>query len=344
MRVLLVPYPGTFELVGGHMTQQLETANALNRAGIDARVGTIDDAATDRYDIVHAFGDVRPLFERGRPNGKLVVSPIYFPRSVVLGPVYRSGARSSRLKTRVRHRLSTFRRPGAWRRRVADFDEMLAAWRKADVVVVNSFAERALLERDGFGFANLHVAHSGVAREAFDGDADTGRQILGLDEQPFVLSVARVEPIKNQVSLARAVQKLPFRLVLVGVVLPGNERFFAAVQEAAPQLLHLSHVDHRDIRHVHAAAALHALPSWFETTGLASLEALAAGRPAVVAGGSCVEEYFGGCATFCSPADVRSIRRAIERAAAGPFGCERELAARFSWDATADALIAAYTS
>src|SRR5919198_282125 len=253
MRVLLVPYPGTFELVGGHMTQQIETANALARAGIDARVGTIDDAVTDRYDVVHAFGDVRPLLQRGRPAGKLVISPIYFPRSIVLGPVYRCGDRSSMLKTRLRHRLSSLRRRGAWLRRVADFNDMHDAWRKADVIVVNSFAEGQLLERDGFSFPNVHVAYSGVAREAFDGDAAHGRRMLGIDEEPFVLSVARVEPIKNQVSLARAIQKLPFRLVLVGVVLPGNERFFATVRRAAPQLFHLPHVDHREIRHVHAA-------------------------------------------------------------------------------------------
>jgi glycosyltransferase involved in cell wall biosynthesis len=343
MRVLLVPYPGSFELVGGHTTQQIETARALRHVGVDARVGTIDDALADRHDVVHAFGDIRPLLGRGTPKGKVVVSPIYFPRSIVLGPVYRGAGRVSMLKTRLRHRLSPFRHPRAWRRRLADFREMHEAWRRADVIVVNSVAEGELLESEGFRFPNVHVAYSGVATEAFDGDAATGRRILGLDEEPFVLSVARLEPIKNQVALARALQKLPFRLVLVGIVLPGNEGFFAAVRRAAPQLLHLPHVDHRDVRHVHAAATVHALPSWFETTGLSTFEALAAGRPAVVARGPCVDEYFGGCATFCDPADRGSIRQAIERAATGPFGCERELAASFSWDSTAKALIAAYT-
>jgi glycosyltransferase involved in cell wall biosynthesis len=344
MRVLLVPYPGTFELVGGHVTQQVETARALKRLDVDARIGTVDDAVTGRHDVVHAFGDIRPLLQRGTPKGKLVVSPIYFPRSVVLGPVYRCATRKTILKTRLRHRASAIRRPRAWRRRVADFHEMHAAWRRADVTVVNSVAEGQLLERDGGGFPNLRVAYSGVAPESFEGDAEEGRRILGLDDEPFVLSVARIEPIKNQVSLAMSLQQLRYRLVLVGVVLPGNERFFAAVREAAPQLLHVPHVDHGKVRHVHAAAAVHALPSWFETTGLSTLEALAAGRPAVVAGGPCVEEYFSSCATLCDPADISSIRQAIERAARGPLGCERLLAAGFSWDSAARALIAAYTT
>jgi glycosyltransferase involved in cell wall biosynthesis len=344
MRVLLVPYPGSFELVGGHVTQQVETARALERAGVDARIGTVHEAVTGRYDVVHAFGDVRPLLERGTPRATLVVSPIYFPRSVVLGPVYRRATRKGMLKTRLRHRASAFRRPRAWRRRIVDFCEMRAAWRKADVVVVNSVAEGQLLERDGNSFPNLRVAHSGVAPESFEGDAKEGRRILGLDDEPFVLSVARVEPIKNQVSLAISLQRLRYRLVLVGGVLPGNERFFSAVQEAAPRLVHVPRIDHEQVRHVHAAAAVHALPSWFETTGLSTLEALAAGRPAVVAGGPCVEEYFSGCATVCDPGDIGSIRQAIEGAARGPFGCERELAASFSWDNTAQALITAYTT
>jgi glycosyltransferase involved in cell wall biosynthesis len=344
MRVLVVPYPGTFELVGGHVTQQIETARALRRADVDADIGTIYDAITDRYDVVHAFGDVRPLLQRGRPKGKFVVTPVYFPRRIVLGPLFRSASRASMLKTRMRHRASPFRHPREWRKRRADFREMHDALRKADVVVVNSVAEGELLERDGSSIKNLHVAYSGVAQETFEGDPVKGRQILGLAKEPFVLSVARVEPRKNQVSLARAVRKLPFRLVLVGEVLPGNELFFAAVRRADPELLSVRHIDHQQLRHVYAASAVHALPSWFETTGLSTLEAFAAERPAVVAGGPCVEEYFRGCATFCDPADVGSIRRAIERAATGPFGCERQLATRFSWDATAQALIAAYTA
>jgi glycosyltransferase involved in cell wall biosynthesis len=88
---------------------------------------------------------------------------------------------------------------------------------------------------------------------------------------------------------------------------------------------------------------LHALPSWFETTGLSTLEALAAGRPVVVASGPCVAEYFGSCASFCEAASIRSIRRSVERALEGPRGCELELAQNYSWDRTAAALIRAYT-
>ena len=73
----------------------------------------------------------------------------------------------------------------------------------------------------------------------------------------------------------------------------------------------MPHIEHELLRHAFAAAAVHALPSWYETTGLSTLEALAAGRPVVVSGGPCVEEYFAGCARFCNPGSIRSIRRRL---------------------------------
>jgi glycosyltransferase involved in cell wall biosynthesis len=342
MRVLLVPYPGTFELVGGHLTQQLETVRALERAGVEARIASVDEALGGDADVVHAFGDIRPLLARGRPHGRLVVSPIYFPSSVALGPVYWRGGRKHMLKVRLRRRAGTLRRPRARRRRIAEFRAMQAAWRRADAVVVNSEAEGRLLQRDAPGFDDVHVAYSGVAPEAFDGDPHEGRRLLGIGDESFVLSVARVEPIKNHLSLALAAEGTGLRLVLVGAVLPGNERYFNAVRKAAPGLAHVEHIEHALLRHVHAAAAVHALPSWFETTGLSTLEAMAAGRPAVVAGGPCVDEYFGECATRCAPGDIESIRSALRSAASGARGCERALARRYSWDNTARQLIAAY--
>jgi glycosyltransferase involved in cell wall biosynthesis len=342
MRVVLVPYPGTFGLVGGHVTQQVETANALRRLGVDASIVPVEDALDADADVVHAFGDIQPLLARGRPKGMLVASPVYNPKSVVLGPVRSRGGARHILEARLRHAARRVRYAGERRGRERDVRASLDAWRSADLVVVNSHAEGRLLERDAGAFPRLRVAYSGVAEGAFGGDAAIGRELLGIGDEPFVLTVARVERLKNQVSLALALRGMPVRLVLVGAVLPGNEHVLAAVRTILPNVLHVGHVDHDDVRHVHAAAALHALPSWYETTGLSTLEAFAAGRPAVAGSGPCVREYFGDCATFCDPRSIRSIRSAVLRALDGPRGCELDCARSFSWDRTARELVAAY--
>ncbi len=344
MRVLVVPYPWEEDVVGGHLTQQQETVRALRRRGVEADIVSIDEAVGSEADIVHAFEDVRPLLARGKPRGRLVLTPIYFPRSFVLSamPMYRRGERRHMLEVRLRHRARTFRHPRDRLARLRDLRARDEACRRASLVVVNSNAEADLLRRDISGLRTIRVAYSGVAEEAFGGDPAEGRRLLGIGNEPFVLCVGRIEPRKNQVSLALAARELGVRLALVGSVLPGNERYLEEVRAVLPRVIHIPHVEHELLPHVHAAAAVHALPSWYETTGLSTLEALAAGRPVVVARGPCVEEYFAGVARFCDAGDVRSVQSAILRALEGPSGSEQDRARQFSWDRTAAELLEAY--
>jgi len=53
--------------------------------------------------------------------------------------------------------------------------------------------------------------------------------------------------------------------------------------------------------------------SWFETTGLTSLEALFCGANAV-ASGERAKEYLGDLAYYCVPEDVTSIKNAVKEA------------------------------
>jgi glycosyltransferase involved in cell wall biosynthesis len=214
---------------------------------------------------------------------------------------------------------------------------------EADVIVTQSRAETRLMEADvGRAMPDVRVAHNGVDPWYFDGSAEQGRSIVG--EEPYVLSVGRVEPRKNQLTLARAMRSIPRRLILVGAVLPGNEGYLRACTEALPSLVHLPHLNRHVLPHVYAAADVHVLPSWYETTGLATLEAMAAGTPCVAGLGPCVEDYFAGAAgvRLCRPDDERGLRAGILTALEEPRGQGRRLAARFTWDRTARELLDAY--
>lgn len=341
-RVLLVPYPGTWQIEGGHRTQQLQTARALRRLGIHVAVGDLSLAAASRFDLVHFFGDPRPLLHQGRPTGRLVVSPVHFPSWIELGPIPWRGEARHRAVGRALHLARGLRHPRARANRRAELRSRLSAVGEADLVVTNSHAEAALLRSDAHrDMPDIAVAYSGVEEQFFEGSPVRGQELAGMGD--FVLCVGRIEPIKNQLTLCRAMRGVQRRLLLVGAVLPGNEAYLAACRRALPSLVHIPHLDRDLLRHVYAAAACHVLASWFETTGLATLEALAAGTPCVVSRTPCVEEYFGGRVEVADAGDVEALRRAVDRVLArGPRGDEREHAARFSWDRTATELCDAY--
>lgn len=341
-RVLLVPYPGTWQIEGGHRTQQLQTARALRRLGVEVAVGDASSAARAGFDIVHFFGDPRPLLALGRPSGKLVVSPVHFPSWIELGPIPWRGEARHRLVGRALHLARGMRHPGArWDRR-RDLRARFSALAGADLIITNSRAEAGLLRKDSpRPIPRVAVAHSGVDEQFFDASARQGRELVGTED--FVLCVGRVEPIKNQLSLCRAMRGVPRPLLLVGAALPGNEAYLAACRRELPSLLHIPHFDRALLRHVYAAAACHVLASWYETTGLATLEALAAGTPCVAGRSPCVEEYFEGNVELSDAGDVDGLRAAIEAVLLrGPRGDERQHAASFNWDRTAEELCHAY--
>jgi glycosyltransferase involved in cell wall biosynthesis len=343
MRVLLVPFPGSWCIEGGHRTQQIQTARALRRAGVRVAIGEAELARSARFDIVHCFGDPRPVLDHGRLPGQVVVSPVHLPAAVELGPVRWRGGGWTWATSHLGHRARSVRHPDAQRRRRAEVRARLEAVARADVIVANSRAEARLLEDDAVRpMTAIRVAYSGVDQSFFDGSAERGRSILG--DGPFVLCVARVEPIKNQLTLARAMRSVPRRLVLVGAVLPGNEGYLRACMAALPSMEHVPHVDRSLLPHVYAAADAHVLPSWYETTGLATLEALAAGTPCVAGRGPCVEDYFQGRVRLHRPGDERGLRASILDALGEARGRGRELAAQFTWERTAKELLDAYQS
>lgn len=93
-------------------------------------------------------------------------------------------------------------------------------------------------------------------------------------------------------------------------------------------------------------ARVHALPTFYETTGLVSLEAALSGCAVVTTNRGHAQEYFGDFAWYCNPDDLTSIREAVLSAL--DSDASHELAAliesRFTWQHTATATLSAYRS
>jgi glycosyltransferase involved in cell wall biosynthesis len=152
----------------------------------------------------------------------------------------------------------------------------------------------------------------------------------------FVLCVGRIEPNKNQLSLIWALRDADLPIVLIG---SESVSEYADVCRAisGSQVHFLGHLSSQLTASAMCAAAVHCLPSFGETPGLANLEAAAVGCPLVVSNRGAEGEYFGSGALLCDPLDPQSIRNSIIKSfgARGSDRVERlreRVSQEYSWN------------
>ena len=329
MRVLFQSRADLLVLPAGDTVQVLETKRALQALGVDVDHSSELAPDLEGYDLVHLFNLTRVAetaaqcentIRRGKP---VVVSPIYWnPEEYIM---HENPRQQGPL-------LRYWRQDNPLRRRVVESAAML---------LPNAEAEARLIQRDLGVMVPFRVVPNG-ADPGF-AHADPGEFVSRFGVRDFVLCCARISPRKNQLALVRAARGLGFPVVFIG---PVNDPFyFEACRKEADSSHHfLGFMPQRQIAGAYAAARVHVLPSWFETPGLASLEAAMAGCNIVSTDRGTAREYFGDLAWYCDPADVESIKAAVVAAYRAPR--QPELAAlvreRFTWDHAARVTAAAY--
>ena len=92
------------------------------------------------------------------------------------------------------------------------------------------------------------------------------------------------------------------------------------------------------------AAKVHALPSWFETCGLSSLEAAAMGCNITITEKGFTREYFGDDAFYADPGDTESIFNTVEKASQSVFREElqQNILDKYTWKRAAAITAEAY--
>jgi len=332
--------PTAWEAPGGGEVQLSATMDALRRRGVDARPWRPWEESLAHFDCLHLFGSVREhllLIEAARRQGVAVaLSPVaWFDwRNCLRQP----GSFWARWSAAARFGLrAAWPRVHSWRRRL---------YHAVDVLLPNSHAEAEQLARYfGVPMNRIHVTPNGAEPRLADADPGPFRKLVGLSQ--FVLCPGRIEPRKNQLGLIEAMQGTGVTLVLLGDAVPGHEDYLAACRRTGgDEVIHVPRVDHDDpmLASAYAAAGCLALCSWFETPGLAALEAALTGCPLVLPRAGSAEEYFGELAAYVEPDDRDGIRDAVIDALAG--GRSELLASHvrhyLTWDTTAEITVEAY--
>jgi glycosyltransferase involved in cell wall biosynthesis len=338
LRVLMV---AATAIHGGHVVQMEKTAEALEGMGHEVAVADATAARVTGWDIVHAFGApwrFRHVLREARQAGStVVISPIMWPyRSArtVHGRIWSSSIRTARVTSSALRRgidetAAELRRPS---------QETAMALELADLVLPNSTGEAERI-RSTFGVTTpIHVVPNG-----FDPRLFSPPDIPG--QRDGVVCVARIEPHKNQLELIEALRGSGIPLTILGDEHPHHRAYAARCRvRADANIAFRSAVSHAALVGIYRRAAVHVLPSWFETTGLVSLEAAACGCAVVTTARGDAAEYFGDLARYCNPSRRRSIRAAVEEALStgAPLKLSEHVRENFTWEHAARATLDAY--
>lgn len=345
LKVLMLGRTGLFDALGGDRIQIENTALELQKLGVDVELKTGLDFNPVEYDIVHIFQlDWNPdaYFQAGKVSK--------FNKPIVLSPIHHSVKEVQRFDNEF---IFDFRRPAKYlfknqfhRDTFKDVYRAILRPKRIPVTVFEILKGLENMHKTVLNLSTIVLVQTKKEaldlRETFNIDFNWEKVVNGVASHfsshqsfanplPFdnyVISVGRIEPRKNQLTIIKAMKKfrtqtgLDTKLVLIGKA-PGSHhfeyryRFNKAVKENADWITHIDKVDYSQMPAYYSHAKVNVSASWFETTGLTSLEAVMCGANAV-ASGQRAEEYLGDLAFYCDPGEVDSITDAVVKAYNAP--------------------------
>ncbi|MCK4433878.1 glycosyltransferase family 4 protein [Candidatus Bathyarchaeota archaeon] len=372
MRSLIVLPRGTVKRTfGGAEIQAIKTSKFLAQIGVRVNIAEADAHVKSHstYDIIHIFDHTDAFFSSRitkKLQKKLVFTPIYWPEK---------GKRNilQKIQTYLTQEdfqflFNQLRRPYsmtfylAWRsmpdwvgplRKIIG-QLWLYPFRAADIIVVNSVAEKTvLLDIVGHEIeSKTKIVYNGVDEEIYGRPITQKMRSLFATKyklRDYVLSIGRIQPRKNQMMLIRACKKLDLPCVLIG---RPYDRYYA--QKVFKELKDAK-IKYRYIRYLkpdsdmlisaYLNARIVALPSAFETPGLVALEAASLGRTVVVTKIGSAPEYFRENAYYVDPEDEDNITKEIQKAWNNPFDEEQVrkfVLENYPWKKTAQSISQIY--
>lgn len=177
---------------------------------------------------------------------------------------------------------------------------------------------------------------------------------IDISTQPILLSVGRIEPRKNQLAIVEAFKALQkegklkdYYLIFIGAMTKHSfaypELFKKAIADN-PQIIYVGFQTPDILASAMAHQGVYVQASWFETTGLVSLEAALSGMQ-IVASGDRIEEYLKDSANYFEPSNDEMLKNAILEAVLRPknlTAIQNEIKSQYSWENTAKQTIEVY--
>jgi len=352
MKVAFITRSTLFDVPGGDTVQVVQTARHLEQLGIIADIKLSKDKInyTD-YDLLHFFNLTRPadILYHSKKSGKPFVVSTILCNYTEYDKHHRKGVgvifgflppnSIEYLKTIARWVLGKDHlasKEYLWKGQHRSITEVLQS---ASMVLPNSESEYSRIIKSYPCKINYAVIPNGVDQHLFK------RNLSIKKDSNLVLCVARIEGIKNQLNLIKALNNTRFKLVMIGSHAPNQKPYYDECRSiAASNITFINHIPQKELLTYYEQAKVHILPSWFETTGLSSIEGAVMGCNIVITDRGDAKEYFGHHAFYCNPGKPESIFEAVKKASESPYdeNLYNLILKRYTWQQAATETLKAY--
>jgi glycosyltransferase involved in cell wall biosynthesis len=353
IRIVMIARPNLYSVPGGDTVQINETANALKAMQVEVDIIVSGPIDYKRYDLIHFFNIIDPedilghIYNSGLPY---VVSTIYVDYSEY----------DKKQRAGITGKLSRFlpRNTLEYLKTLAKFilkNEQISTWRfflkghrrsieyilkHASVLLPNSENEYWRLESD-YGISQNYVVVPNAINTSIFRQNDVDRN----SPRDIVLCVARIEGRKNQLNVIKALKDTRFKVVFIGAE-SSNQKMYVdqCHSEATENMTFIPHLSQEELIGYYSRAKVHVLASWFETTGLSSLEAGVMGCNLVIGQRGDVKDYFENFVYYCDPGNINSIKEAVIDAwnKEPSEDLKQHILNNFTWERAANITLTAY--
>jgi glycosyltransferase involved in cell wall biosynthesis len=352
MKVALIARSTLYTVRGGDTVQILQTARQLGALGVDASILLSNEPIDyDKYNLLHFFNITRPadILYHAKKSGKPYVVSTILCNYSEYDKHYRKGIGRlftflpadsiEYLKTMARWLMGKDHLASInyiWK---GQYKSILEILKKAALILPNSRSEYKRVGQTYLDKIDAMIVPNGIDPEVFIWDRSIPK------DDKLVLCAARIEGIKNQLNLIKALNNTGYQLLIIGTNSPNQVNYYnECLNIAASNVRFINHLPQDELVSYYQKAKVHVLPSWFETTGLSSIEAAAMGCNLVITDKGDTREYFEDYAYYCDPAKPESIFNAVKKASEAPVNDAllQKIHTQYTWKHSASQTLKAY--
>ncbi len=201
--------------------------------------------------------------------------------------------------------------------------KLLIRWatrKSVHIFTVSEYSRMEIMNRYHVSPEKLTVIHNGIDLKRFyPGDKDT--EIVknrGLLPNEYILTVGRIEPRKNHLTMLKAYSQLGkknFPLVIIGQRDYGYKSIYELIESLGlrNRILFIENISDKELPAFYRHARIFIYPSWAEGFGMPVVEAMASGTPVIASNTTSLPEIVGDAGCLTSPISATKLKNSIEK-------------------------------